>query len=137
MILVWIRPTISSLIPSCLFYHLCWNRTLSWWFLQSLSNLWYRNPAKNIWNGCRLEKRCGRFNYNSGNVQILFQRLSNRDMKDKLIVEERMKEFEKDILHWQDYDLDPWKVIAGCITMREIHTLIIFTMGSKHFWSRI
>ena len=25
-------------------------------------------------------------------------------MKDKLIVEERMKEFEKDILHWQDYD---------------------------------
>tara|TARA_A100001011_G_scaffold371389_1_gene428664 strand:- start:42 stop:674 length:633 start_codon:yes stop_codon:yes gene_type:complete len=36
--------------------------------------------------------------------EILFQRLSNRDMKDKLIVEERMKEFEKDILHWQDYD---------------------------------
>jgi guanylate kinase len=25
-------------------------------------------------------------------------------MKDKLIVEERMKEFEKDILHWEDYD---------------------------------
>ena len=25
-------------------------------------------------------------------------------MKDKLIVEERMKEFEKDILHWKDYD---------------------------------
>ena len=36
--------------------------------------------------------------------EILFQRLSNRDMKDKLIVEERMKEFEKDILHWEDYD---------------------------------
>ena len=36
--------------------------------------------------------------------KILFQRLSNRDMKDKLIVEERMKEFEKDILHWEDYD---------------------------------
>ena len=36
--------------------------------------------------------------------EILFQRLSNRDMKDKLIVEERMKEFEKDILHWKDYD---------------------------------
>ena len=34
----------------------------------------------------------------------LFDRLSNRDMKDKLIVEERMKEFEKDILHWKDYD---------------------------------
>ena len=25
-------------------------------------------------------------------------------MKDKLIVEERMKEFEKDIRHWEDYD---------------------------------
>ncbi len=36
--------------------------------------------------------------------EILFQRLSNRDMKDKLIAEERMKEFEKDILHWKDYD---------------------------------
>ena len=36
--------------------------------------------------------------------EILFQRLSNRDMTDKLIVEERMKEFEKDILHWEDYD---------------------------------
>ena len=36
--------------------------------------------------------------------EILFQRLSNRDMKDKLIVDERMKEFEKDILHWKEYD---------------------------------
>ena len=36
--------------------------------------------------------------------EILFQRLSNRDMKDKLIVEERMKEFEKDVLHWKDYN---------------------------------
>ena len=25
-------------------------------------------------------------------------------MKDKVIVEERMKEFNKDILHWKDYD---------------------------------
>ena len=25
-------------------------------------------------------------------------------MKDKLIVEERMKQFNKDILHWVDYD---------------------------------
>ena len=35
---------------------------------------------------------------------VLFNRLSNRDMKDKLIVSERMKEFSKDILHWKDYD---------------------------------
>ena len=34
----------------------------------------------------------------------LLKRLSNRDMKDKLIVEERMKQFDKDILHWKDYD---------------------------------
>ena len=34
----------------------------------------------------------------------LLNRLSNRDMKDKLIVEERMKQFDKDILHWRDYD---------------------------------
>ena len=36
--------------------------------------------------------------------KVLFNRLSNRDMKDKLIVDERMKEFNKDILHWQSYD---------------------------------
>ena len=34
----------------------------------------------------------------------LFERLSNRDMKDKLIAEERMKQFERDILHWINYD---------------------------------
>ena len=36
--------------------------------------------------------------------KVLFNRLSNRDMKDKLIVDERMKEFNKDVLHWQSYD---------------------------------
>ncbi len=36
--------------------------------------------------------------------QILFERLSNRDMKDKLIAEERMKQFERDMLHWINYD---------------------------------
>ncbi|MDA9710067.1 guanylate kinase [Candidatus Pelagibacter sp.] len=35
---------------------------------------------------------------------ILFKRLSNRDMKDKLIVDERMKQFERDVLHWINYD---------------------------------
>ena len=34
----------------------------------------------------------------------LFKRLSNRDMKDKLIAEERMKQFDRDVLHWKDYD---------------------------------
>ena len=36
--------------------------------------------------------------------KVLFERLSNRDMKDKLIVEERMRQFNKDVLHWADYD---------------------------------
>ena len=34
----------------------------------------------------------------------LLKRLSNRDMKDKLIAEERMKQFERDVLHWINYD---------------------------------
>ena len=36
--------------------------------------------------------------------EVLFERLSNRDMQDKLIVEERMKQFEHDVLHWINYD---------------------------------
>ena len=36
--------------------------------------------------------------------KILRERLSNRDMKDKLIVEERMKQFDRDVLHWINYD---------------------------------
>ena len=36
--------------------------------------------------------------------EVLFERLSNRDMKDKLIVEERMRQFEHDVLHWINYD---------------------------------
>ena len=36
--------------------------------------------------------------------EILFERLSNRDMKDKLIAEKRMKEFSRDVLHWINYD---------------------------------
>ena len=34
----------------------------------------------------------------------LFKRLSNRDMKDKVIAEERMKQFDRDVLHWKDYN---------------------------------
>ena len=36
--------------------------------------------------------------------KVLFDRLSSRDMKDKLIVDKRMKEFTKDVLHWKNYD---------------------------------
>ena len=34
----------------------------------------------------------------------LFNRLKNRDMKDKNIVELRMKQFNEDINHWENYD---------------------------------
>ena len=36
--------------------------------------------------------------------EVLFKRLSSRDMKDKLIAEERMKQFSHDVLHWINYD---------------------------------
>ena len=36
--------------------------------------------------------------------KILFERLSNRHMKDQLIVDERMNQFGKDVLRWTDYD---------------------------------
>ncbi len=36
--------------------------------------------------------------------EILHERLSNRDMKDKVIVKERMEQFERDVLHWINYD---------------------------------
>ena len=36
--------------------------------------------------------------------ETLFQRLSNRHSADKLIAEERIKQFERDVLHWINYD---------------------------------
>jgi len=38
------------------------------------------------------------------NIEILRDRLSNRDMKDKLILKERMSQFKNDALHWKEYD---------------------------------
>ena len=62
--------------------------------------------------------------------EILFKRLTNRDMKDKLIVEERMKEFKKDILHWKDYD---YVVINDDLEtcFKEISSLIDNTMKNS------
>ena len=36
--------------------------------------------------------------------EVLFQRLSKRHSNNKLIAEERMKQFERDVLHWINYD---------------------------------
>ncbi len=66
--------------------------------------------------------------------EVLFKRLSNRDMKDKLIVEERMKQFERDVLHWINYD---YVVINdnldNCYTKIENLIQAELTNGSKDY----
>ncbi len=36
--------------------------------------------------------------------EVLFERLSNRHLNDEVIAKERMKQFERDVLHWINYD---------------------------------
>ena len=36
--------------------------------------------------------------------EVLYERLSKRHSSDKLIAKERMKQFERDVLHWINYD---------------------------------
>ena len=36
--------------------------------------------------------------------EVLFERLSKRHTNDKLLAEERMNQFERDVLHWINYD---------------------------------
>ena len=36
--------------------------------------------------------------------EVLFERLSKRHASDKLIAKERMEQFERDVLHWINYD---------------------------------
>ena len=36
--------------------------------------------------------------------EVLFERLSNRHINDKTVAEERMNQFERDVLHWINYD---------------------------------
>ena len=73
------------------------------------------NKGKNVlfdidWQGAdqiknkRLDYKLITFFILPPSKKILFDRLSNRDMRDKLIVEERMKQFERDVLHWINYD---------------------------------
>ena len=63
--------------------------------------------------------------------EVLFKRLSNRDMKDKLIAEERMKQFDRDVLHWINYDyvvinenLEKYKSKYGSNIPFELHSKI-------------
>ena len=73
------------------------------------------NKGKNVlfdidWQGAdqiknkRLDYKLITFFILPPSKEVLFERLSNRDMKDKLIVEERMKQFSRDVLHWINYD---------------------------------
>ena len=36
--------------------------------------------------------------------EVLFERLSNRHANDKIMAKERMNQFERDVLHWINYD---------------------------------
>ena len=66
--------------------------------------------------------------------KVLLERLTNRDMKDKLIAEERMKQFSRDVLHWINYD---YVVINDDLNLclNKIHTLIDAEInnGSKDY----
>ena len=73
------------------------------------------NKGKNVlfdidWQGAdqiknkRLDYKLITFFILPPSKEVLFERLPNRDMKDKLIVEERMKQFSRDVLHWINYD---------------------------------
>ena len=75
----------------------------------------YLNNGKNVlfdidWQGAdqiknkKLDYKLITFFILPPSKEVLFERLSNRDMKDKLIVDERMKQFEHDVLHWINYD---------------------------------
>ena len=75
----------------------------------------YLNNGKNVlfdidWQGSdqiknkKLDYKLITFFILPPSKEILFERLSNRDMKDKLIVDDRMKQFEHDVLHWINYD---------------------------------
>ena len=73
------------------------------------------NKGKNVlfdidWQGAdqiknkRLDYKLITFFILPPSKEVLFQRLSKRHANDKSIAEERMKQFERDVLHWINYD---------------------------------
>ncbi|WP_440934019.1 guanylate kinase [Candidatus Pelagibacter sp.] len=66
--------------------------------------------------------------------EVLFERLSKRHFNDKLIAEERMNQFERDVLHWINYD---YVVINNDLTecYNKIFNLIdaVVNNGSKDY----
>ncbi len=66
------------------------------------------------------------------NIKTLRDRLSNRDMKDKLILKERMCQFKNDVLHWKKYD---YTVINNDLEKcyKEIMLIIDYEKKGKKF----
>ena len=73
------------------------------------------NKGKNVlfdidWQGAdqiknkRLDYKLITFFILPPSKQILFERLSKRHENEKIIAEERIKQFERDVLHWINYD---------------------------------
>ena len=73
------------------------------------------NKGKNVlfdidWQGAdqiknkRLDYKLITFFILPPSKEVLHERLSKRHMSDKLIAEERMNQFERDVLHWINYD---------------------------------
>ena len=73
------------------------------------------NKGKNVlfdidWQGAdqiknkRLDYKLITFFILPPSKEVLNERLSNRHKNDKLIAEERMNQFERDVLHWINYD---------------------------------
>ena len=73
------------------------------------------NKGKNVlfdidWQGAdqiknkKLDYRLITFFILPPSKEVLFERLSKRHVNDKLIAEERMKQFGRDVLHWINYD---------------------------------
>ena len=75
----------------------------------------YLNKGKNIlfdidWQGAdqiknkKLDYKLITFFILPPSKEVLFERLSKRHASDKLMAEERMNQFERDVLHWINYD---------------------------------
>ena len=73
------------------------------------------NKGKNVlfdidWQGAdqiknkRLDYKLITFFILPPSKQVLFERLSKRHENEKIIAEERIKQFERDVLHWINYD---------------------------------
>ncbi len=103
------------------------------------------NKGKNVlfdidWQGAdqiknkRLDYKLITFFILPPSKEVLFERLSKRHASDKLIAKERMEQFERDVLHWINYD---YVVInndlSKCYTKIESLIDAVINDGSKDY----